>query len=246
MSKLTIDVISDTHGMHKNVLCPGGDVLFHCGDVSGRGESTEILRFVSWLEQQPYKYKIFIAGNHDKSLERDRFYWEEECRQRGIILLNDSGTTIEHESAPGGIKIWGSPVSPFFNNWSFNRHRNEEHATDENPWIKPHWDLIPKDTEILLTHGPAYGILDEVVGFGGSSYNPKNLVGCQHLADKIRQSDVKLHLFGHIHEGRGVQYEKNTTHVNASFLDAGYFPATNRPTRVSREVFEDGSVGYVV
>ena len=56
---------------------------------------------------------------------------EKECKDRHIIFLNDSGCVLEN------IKIWGSPVQPWFYDWAFNRTRGAE--------IKKHWDLIPKD-----------------------------------------------------------------------------------------------------
>lgn len=216
----------------------------HAGDVSSRGTDQEILNFINWLEQQKYEFKIFTPGNHDFSLEKNFAYWKDECTKRGIVLLNDSGMIIKSMDDPKlNIKIWGSPIQPWFHDWAFNRRRTLEEATIHNePWIKNHWDLIPPDTEILLTHGPPMGILDEVPRPNGTEEN----VGCEELAKKIKDSNVKLHVFGHIHEGRGYHYEPNTTYVNASSLNRMYYPADNKPIRVTREVFQDGSVGYVL
>lgn len=238
--KLIIDLLSDTHNRHSEFECSGGDILLHSGDVSGRGSDQEILNFISWFEVQKYTHKILIPGNHDWSLERNFAYWKDECERRGIHLLFDSGVTVE------GIKVWGSPVQPWFHSWAFNRARTKEGATSQHPWIKPHWDAIPEDTEILLTHGPPYGILDEVTNIMGTSYNPPQLVGCEELLKRIKETQVKLHLFGHIHEGRGFHYDRHVTYVNGSSLDRMYCPASKKPMRVTREVFQDDSIGYVL
>ena len=117
-----------------------------------------------------------------------------------ITYLNDSGVTIE------GIKFWGSPVTPWFHNWAFNRVGEE---------ITKHWDLIPADTDVLITHGPPKGILDETV-------HGRLHVGCGHLLKKVLEIKPKVHVFGHIHEARGVHEEAGIKFINASCVDLRY------------------------
>lgn len=246
-NKLIIDVLSDTHSRHELFKCEGGDILLHSGDISSRGTDQEILNFINWFEQQDYEHLIFIPGNHDWSLERNFAYWKDECLKRGIHLLNDSGVIIKSMDDPKlNLKIWGSPVQPWFHSWAFNRARTEAEATSKHPWIKSHWDIIPEDTEILLTHGPPMKILDEVMNVMGESYNPPQHVGCEELAKRIKETNIKLHLFGHIHEGRGFQYDGLVTYVNGSSLDRMYSLASKKPMRITREVFEDDSIAYVL
>lgn len=232
--KLIIDILSDTHNRHEKFTCEGGDILIHSGDFTGRGTDVEIVSFMKWFAKQNYTHKIVIPGNHDFGLETDLAYWQAEFTKYGIILLNDSGVEVE------SIKIWGSAVSPWFHNWAFNRHRTEKEATEKYPWIKPHWDLIPEDTEILITHGPPNGVLDLVARDGGLN------VGCEELAKRIAEIQVKLHIFGHIHEGRGFEYGEKTTYVNGSCLDEYYIPSDNKPMRTIREICQDGSIAYVL
>tara|TARA_Y100000296_G_C5174834_1_gene259491 strand:- start:2061 stop:2591 length:531 start_codon:yes stop_codon:yes gene_type:complete len=66
----------------------------------------------------------------------------ELLRSCGIKYLNDSSITID------GIKFWGSPIQPWFHDWAFNRKRGNE--------IRKHWELIPTNTDVLLTHGPPF------------------------------------------------------------------------------------------
>jgi len=192
---------------------PGGDLLIHAGDCSSEGEIDQVLDFLDWFEAQQYSYRILIPGNHDSIFELIPEHLEQECQKRGIILLNDSGCTIE------GIKIWGSPIFPTVQDRAFHRERGEE--------IQKHWDLIPKDTEILITHGPPYEILDAIPG--------KHL-GCENLRQTISKTKVKLHIFGHIHLARGMMTKEGRLYINASSLtgsnqieDAGFRRVSKTP-----------------
>lgn len=193
-------LISDTHGQHEQLSLPGGDLLIHAGDVSSRGDELEISDFLSWFSKQDFEHKVFIAGNHDFHFDRVTQQEISELIPADLHYLNDSGVIIE------GLKIWGSPVQPRFFDWAFNRDRGAD--------IARHWEMIPKATDILITHGPPFGILDETV----SGMN----VGCEDLLETIRQTKVKLHVFGHIHEAYGVEESGGVKFVNASVLDFKY------------------------
>jgi Icc-related predicted phosphoesterase len=114
--------------------------------------------------------------------------------------LNDSGVEIE------GMTVWGSPITPFFFDWAFNRHRGAH--------IRRHWDLIPAGVDILVTHGPPYGILDRTAR--------GQCVGCEELLPVVERLRPRLHVFGHIHEAYGQVEVKGTRFVNASVLDLHY------------------------
>lgn len=208
---LKIDCISDTHTKHKKIKLPGGDILIHSGDFSSHGAMSETVEFLDWFADQDYSHLVLIAGNHDFIAEKDPEWMAEQCKKRNITYLNDSGCEIE------GIKIWGSPVQPWFHNWAFNRARTEKEVTSRHGWIKKHWDMIPEDTEILITHGPPHMIRDDANARGYSNH-----VGCEELYKRIIQTKVKLHVFGHIHEGAGYKYLEGRTYVNASSLDGMY------------------------
>jgi Icc-related predicted phosphoesterase len=229
MEKTIIDILSDTHNQHEKFECEGGEILVHAGDATLRGTEVEIFTFLDWYSLQDYSHLVFVPGNHDFGFERIPALFAEACADRNIILLNDSGVCLE------GINFWGSPVQPWFHNWAYNRERG--------PDIKHHWDMIPQDTEFLITHGPAYGFGDVTTYVDGT---PKERVGCQDLADKILQTQIKLHAFGHIHEDRGVIALGPTTFVNASALDRMYCPVTKKPIRAIREVLQDESILYSI
>lgn len=206
---MKITLISDTHKQHGRLKPEGGDLLIHAGDVSGRGHETEIRDFLEWFSNQDYRYKIFIAGNHDFFFEKAEKEYIKKIIPGNVIYLNDSGCDVD------GIKIWGSPVQPWFYDWAFNRQRGGE--------IKKHWDLIPAGTDILITHGPPYGILDSTVR--------NENVGCEELLKAVEHIKPKLHVFGHIHEAYGYEENFGTRFYNASVLDINYQLA-NRPFNV--------------
>lgn len=192
--------IADTHGLHHQLTLPEGDLIIHAGDVSRRGEVHEIKDFLNWFQDLDYRYKIFIAGNHDFFFERSSKAEIDALIPAGVIYLCDSGITVE------GIRIWGSPVTPTFFNWAFNRDRGAD--------ISRHWDLIPHDTQLLITHGPVFGILDKTVR--------GEHVGCEDLLKKVQEIKPTYYIGGHIHESYGKAEANGTAYLNASVLDHKY------------------------
>jgi len=89
--------------------------------------------------------------------------------------------------------------------------------------------MIPEDTDILVTHGPPYEILDEVFAVDGSSYRDHGMmpryVGCVDLAARIKEVKPDLHIFGHIHSGHGQKHVNGVSHYNASICDEMYAPS---------------------
>ena len=197
---MKIIFISDTHGQHDFLDLPEGDMIIHAGDVSSRGTRHEIAQFLAWFKKLGYRYKIFIAGNHDFFFELAEFDDIKVQIPENVVYLNDSGVKVE------GLNIWGSPIQPWFNNWAFNRQRGKE--------IKEYWDKIPQNLDILITHGPPKGILD--MTHRGES------VGCEDLYDAILQVEPKVHVFGHIHEAYGKESRNGVQFINASVLNLQY------------------------
>lgn len=207
---MLIKAISDTHNQHNFIpskyidnLDGNIDMIIHAGDITSSGSRLEVTNFLDWFSQLPYKYKIFIPGNHDFFFEQAPEYEIEKVLNNypGVVYLNDTGIEIE------GIKIWGSGITPYFCNWAFNRVGDS---------IKKHWSLIPLDTNILITHGPIYGYLDKV---------GRHSKGCEYLLETVKTlPDLKLHVFGHIHEGYGREHlESGAIIVNASLLNENYY-----------------------
>jgi len=220
VDSIKIVAISDTHNRHEEITIPECDILLHAGDYSGRGHEDEIKRFYTWLNKQPAKHKVSIQGNHELGWEKDPAKATKIAKTAcpDVHLLYDQSVTLE------GIKIWGTPVTPWFHDWAYNRARNEHEAAMYNiPLISEHYKNIPKDTNIILTHGPAYGILDELTYVDGT---PKGqFVGCVDLLNKIKEIKPDIHVCGHIHCGHGQKSQDGTTFYNVSVCDEMYYPS---------------------
>lgn len=199
MHKMRIVCLSDTHSLHDRVDVPDGDILVHTGDFTRRGSRDDVLSFDRWLGTLPHPHKVVIAGNHDFCFERDP---SARTWITNATYLQDEACVI------AGLKFWGSPWQPRFFDWAFNLDRGEP--------LRDKWDLIPSDTDVLLTHGPPHGILDVTWD--------KLAVGCEELRVAVSRVRPRLHVFGHIHEGYGLAEEGGTRFVNASSCDIEYDP----------------------
>ncbi len=123
-------------------------------------------------------------------------------RDFSINYLQDEGIEID------GVKFWGTPWQPEFCNWAFNLPRGKQ--------IREKWDLIPDDTDVLITHGPPYSILDSI----NDGCPP---LGCQDLLETVvERVNPRVHVFGHIHGGHGEEDRQGTKYINASLLDESY------------------------
>jgi predicted phosphohydrolase len=104
-TKLRLVLLSDTHQLHREVDVPDGDVFIHAGDFTTFSESMEaVVDFNDWLGELPHRYKIVVPGNHEFFLEADPS--ARSMLDNAIVLINE-GTVIE------GLRIWGSPVTPY-------------------------------------------------------------------------------------------------------------------------------------
>ena len=212
---IKIVAISDTHNGHNSIVIPPCDILIHAGDESFRGKKDETEAFAKWFDKQPAKHLVWTPGNHSVQLSAHwpgSSHWLKDISPRTNILMH-SAVTLE------GLKIWGSPVTPWFHDWAWNEIRGAA--------IKKYWDMIPADTSIVVTHGPPHGILDTVDE--GGSY--EDHVGCKDLMDRLLIVKPKLHIFGHIHEGYGRQQHLDTLYLNASIMNRHYEPV-NKPIEV--------------
>ncbi len=201
--KIKILCVSDTHGRFPTNL-PDADILIHAGDATVAGTANQLKDFNDWLRVRPIAHKIFIPGNHDLSFE-DKPEAAKAFITCAKVLIHESTTVM-------GLKFFGSPWTPWFNDWAFNYRR---------PQAEGLWSQIPEDTDILVTHGPPQGILDRT---RDTNSGPGSYVGCPVLLTHVlRRIQPRLHVFGHIHEHGGkCQKDGQTLFVNAAVLDPGY------------------------
>jgi Icc-related predicted phosphoesterase len=205
---MKIVCLSDTHNCNEKIAVPDGEILIHAGDATINGTQFEVEGFLQWFSTLPHKYKVYIAGNHDWLYENNNRFARLITANFKIIYLQDSFVEIE------GLKFYGSPWQPRFFDWAFNLMRGTELAEK--------WRLIPDDVDVLITHGPPNGILDEVP----RKYFVEN-TGCEELIKRVEvlaKKRLKLHVFGHIHCGYGTAEKFGVKFVNASSCDEEYEP----------------------
>ena len=158
--------ISDTHSSEYMLDLEPCDILIHCGDF-GITNERELEYANRWFAKQKCKNVIFVAGNHDTYLEKLSIS-EIKKKLPSVIYLQDEYVEVD------GLSFYGSPYTPNFMNWAFMYERRSPELT-----IK--WNNIPKYLNFLITHGPAYKILDKNI-HGHSC-------GCEILARKVYYKD---------------------------------------------------------
>ena len=165
------------------------DIAIFSGDESNSRDpyqnEQESLSFLEWYSVGfKAKQKIFIAGNHSTAIAKG-LITKKQIEKKGIIYLENSSVEIE------GLKIWGSPITPTFGDWSFMRDRDK---------LNKLWQGIPSDSDIVIVHGPPKTVLD-------LSYNRVNeleFCGCSALLKRMLDIQPKLMCFGHIHNNKDI------------------------------------------
>ena len=200
MTKIKIVAISDTHSRHRGITVPDGDILIHAGDATMVGRIDEIAEFNRWLGALPHPVKLFCAGNHDLLFEKA------PAVARSMIT---NATYLQDELIEVmGLRIYASPWQPRFFDWAFNLDRGES--------LRRKWAMIPDSLDVLITHGPPFGILDQ--NLEGEH------CGCEELRTAVERLRPRVQLFGHIHQSYGQMAHEGIRFVNACICDESYRP----------------------
>jgi len=203
---MKIVMMSDNHNSYSGLDIPDGDVFIHSGDYSGHGTLQELSAFNTWLGKLKHACKLFVPGNHDGLFQTD------PSLAKGV--LTNAITLIDSSFDWKGIKFYGTPWQPFFNNWYFNVQDDSKRTELFNK--------IPDTTNVLITHCPPYDVLD------------KNCEGelCGDLMLTRRISSLRalrLHVFGHIHDGAGSKFLEPVTYINSSVMN-DHYKLVNKPS----------------
>lgn len=188
-------ILGDTHELHREVEVPAGDLLIFTGDFTMFSKNMAAIEdFDDWLGELPHRWKLLIPGNHEFFLEADP---SRRFMLSNATLLIDEAVTI------AGLKVYGSPMTPLYSGAFGNAS-----AADR----VRHWAKVPSDTNILITHGPPFGILDQSPGQSERMGDPELLTRVRELRS------LRLHSFGHVHGGYGTMQENQVVFVNAALM----------------------------
>lgn len=189
---MRIVAVADTHLFHRDFAVPDGDVFLHAGDLCRGGDLAELRHAARWILALPHRHKIVVAGNHDWAFQR------EPAAARAMFLgahyLEDLELELE------GLRFYGAPWQPAFNNWAFNLPRG--------PALAMVWAKIPRGLDVLVTHGPPQGF--------GDRTGAMRHTGCADLRARVVEVAPRLHLFGHIHEDGGAWRDGATVFANVT------------------------------
>lgn len=210
---MIIDCVSDLHGFLPKLDC--GDLLIIAGDLTARDRFEEYCKTFHWIANQKYRKKIVIGGNHDNLLQTDDWFAKMTI---DFDYLCDSGTEFE------GLKIWGSPWTKTFEGMN---PKCKAFTVDTEKELVSKFSLIPDDIDILVTHGPPYGMQDVTI------YD--ECVGSKSLQMELwNRLSPKLLIFGHIHEAYGKSPPgliEGCEVINCSLVNEHY-EHVNKPIRV--------------
>jgi Icc-related predicted phosphoesterase len=178
---LRVVCISDTHGFHRKLVLPPGDILIHAGDcLPDDGQDQALEDFNDWLGSLPYMYRVVVAGNHDLLFAKQPR--QASKRLTKAIYLENTGVTIE------GLNFWGCPITPVPDSMAF--------AVERGTASRKYWDKVPTETDVLITHGPPFRVLD-------TEHVLAPHMGCDQLTRALLRARPRLHVFGHVHGSYG-------------------------------------------
>lgn len=194
---VTIVHISDTHSKYFDNL-PEGDIFIHTGDFSIGGHYREYEIFDDWIKKFDFKHKVMVLGNHDLDYQLDQNnnpYDYAINKFKNIQVISGHINIMD-------INFYGI-------HWDYNHNWD---YTPKNPYNINHFPDIPKNMNIVLSHGPSYG-----------------KYGSYELLNNIISSGANLHLHGHIHYLNGVKKYMNKYFVNSSSVCEDSTEIINKP-----------------
>lgn len=205
---------ADLHG--KLPAIPDCDLLLIAGDICpdfnpfgarhDRGEARQELWLKTYFRRWLWALNergievVGIAGNHDFVFQHPRMI----PKNLPWHYLRDESVTIND------LTIYGTPWVPHVSQWAFYGRAVA---------LEARADLIPGDTDVLLTHSPPY----EVCDFTCERFGHDN-VGDRSLNGAIERSKPRAVVCGHIHEAHGRGECSGVPVYNVSLVDENYDP----------------------
>lgn len=191
---MDIILTSDLHGNLPDMSQYSGDMLIIAGDICPNfkwNRFDDRMHQLNWLTQifLPWcatikvNHILICGSNHD-------FCFQDTIKDAKDILNYDSRIEIliDKPTLIGDKRAYFTPWIPYMEYWAYTANPEK---------MKLYREVIPNNIQILISHCPPYGILDEV-----------NHYGCKILLDRIQQlPKLEQVWFGHCHEDGGKEVE---------------------------------------
>jgi predicted phosphohydrolase len=188
-------ILGDSHEQHRGVEVPAGDLLIFTGDFTMFSKHLSAIEdFNDWLGELPHPWKLVIPGNHE-------FFLESDAGRRSLI--SNATVLIDEEITIDGLKIYGSPMTPLYGG-AFGKSSPVDRVR--------HWQRVPIDVNVLITHAPPYGILDRSPGQIERMGDPELMARVKDLPS------LRLHCFGHVHGAYRRSEKDGVVFVNAALM----------------------------
>lgn len=225
---MNVYAISDLHGNLPEPP-PDADLLLIAGDICPDFGSSYSIRKdgiyqAAWLEKQfkPWLQghgipTVGIWGNHD-------FVGEHPALVPHLpwtLLQDNSWQSAE------GMRVWGTPWVPGLPYWAFYGRQEA---------LQARADLIPEGLDVLMSHGPPYG-LGDFIPTSEKQRNKYGNFGGEHVGDAtlavaIARASPRVVICGHIHEARGSYEFDDIPIYNVAAVDEHYVLHKNPWTRL--------------
>lgn len=179
---MRVVAVADLHGRLPEL--PAADLILIAGDIAPdlgfhQDLQVRVQRQTDWLESAfcPWVAGLHagrvlaVPGNHD-------WFGVLPAGCKAELYIDN---LVEHE----GRRLYFTPWIPYaYGMWNYELQDTGRRLA---------FGQIPMDIDVLVSHGPAYGILD---GAANGDH-----AGCLHLRANLFRTQPKYFIFGHIHEG---------------------------------------------
>eukprot|EP00092_Neocalanus_flemingeri_P056375 GFUD01066822.1.p1 GENE.GFUD01066822.1~~GFUD01066822.1.p1 ORF type:complete len:362 (+),score=99.23 GFUD01066822.1:214-1299(+) len=221
--------MSDTHGRHRELQVPPGDILIHSGDFTNTGTFSEAQDFDDWLGSLPHRHKVVVPGNHDSVMDQEvrelvrsgevEVFSEEEVNKWRELeddddLLANAHVLINRGLELEGLTFFGSPHTMFngvHDRSRYNRYAYSFGCTDESDIAEYVAQSDYQDCHVLVTHSPPLGIADV------SSRSHRGSLAVRNAVFKMNPA---LHVFGHVHPYGGNVFKLENCQENKEKISA--------------------------
>lgn len=221
--RVRVVCMSDSHGNHRQVEVPEGDILIFTGDATNPHNNNasvsnwqQLEAFKAWFLQLPHPHKIVVAGNHDAELgtslaELRELFSEKDTtsdkHEPSLVYLQDETVhlTVRRGQSSVQVNVFGTPWQPQFS--GFETFENDSVILEQR--FSGSKKLVNMEVQnqpvfsILASHSPPFGKYDNYYG---------KQIGSEQLLEavnylKVHLNSPLLHCFGHIHNGRTEEVE---------------------------------------